>query len=108
MNREGTKSVILRYVQKIDESDRLRSSVIDLRFQSGEFMLKVIPLLVNLDRLTILSKVMGTYLERGFNALLLHCVLKNCLNLQHLKCLGVPFTGEIFGEMCRSSIILNL
>ena len=69
-------SVVLHFARKINESNRLGSSVVDLRFRSGEFMLKVIPLLVNLNSLTILTKVMSTDLEEGFYVLLLHCILK--------------------------------
>ena len=106
--RENSIKIQLHFARKINEGDRLGSSIVDLRFRSGELMLKVIPLLVNLNSLTILTKVTSTDFEKGFYALLLHCVLKNCLKLRHLKCLGVPFSGDIFGEMCRNSIILNL
>ena len=108
VNWRRENSIVLHFARRISEGDRLGSSIVDLRFRSGEFMLKVIPLLVNLNRLTMLTKVTSTVLERGFYVLLLNCVLKNCLKLRHLKCLGVPFSGDIFGEMCKNSIILNL
>ena len=61
--------VVLRFGQKIEEGDRLGSSVVDLRFRSGEFMLKVIPMLINLNKLTILSKKMSSYFEESFTFL---------------------------------------
>ena len=96
-------SIDIIYVRRIDESDRLWSSIVDLQFRSGEFMLCVFLFLINLNNLTILHKIMSTRSEREFSVLLLHCALKNCLSLRHLNCIGIPFTGEIFCEMCRNN-----
>ena len=56
-------SLVLSYVQVVSETDRFGSNVVDLRLRSNKFMSKVIPLLINLNKLTILHKMIGAYTE---------------------------------------------